>query len=223
MRKLSISMMIVLIALAAFPAAAADIKTEDQKVLYALGAFISRDAEAFKLTPEELAIVQQGFADNLLGRKLAVDPKDYEDKINKLAQARIHSEAEVEKKKSVNFLDKAEKEKGAKRTKSGMVYIPVKQGSGKQPNPTSTVKVHYTGTFVDGKVFDSSVQRGTPAEFRLDGVIPCWTEGVSMMKEGGKARLVCPSYLSYGQAGRPPVIPGGATLLFEIELLEIRK
>lgn len=223
MRKLFISMTIVLTALAAFPAPAADIKTEDQKVLYALGAFISRDAEVFKLTPEEVAIVQQGFADNLLGRKLIVDPKSYEDKINKLAQARIHSDAEIEKQKSVAYLDRAAKEKGAKRTKSGMVYIPVKQGSGKQPNPTSTVKVHYTGTLVDGKVFDSSVQRGTPAEFRLDQVIPCWTEGVSMMKEGGKARLVCPSYLSYGEAGRPPLVPGGAMLLFEVELMEIRK
>ena len=88
---------------------------------------------------------------------------------------------------------------------------------------TDVVSVHYHGTLPDGKVFDSSVQRGQPAEFPLNQVIPCWTEGVQKMKVGGKARLVCPSTIAYGDQGRPPVIPGGATLVFEVELLEVAK
>ncbi len=220
MRKL---FLVLLIALTAVPAMAADIKTDDQKTLYALGAFVSRDLDVFKLTPEELQFVQQGFADNLLGKKLIVDPAAYQDKINRLAQSRIQAYAEVEKQKSVVFLERAAQEKGAKKMASGMVYVPIKTGKGKQPKPTDTVKVHYTGTLVDGKVFDSSVQRGKPAEFQLNKVIPCWTEGVGLMKTGGKAKLVCPSYVAYGDVGHPPAIPGGATLIFEVELLDVKK
>ncbi len=91
-----------------------------------------------------------------------------------------------------------------------------------QPKPTNFVKVNYTGTFIDGKEFDSSVKRGQPVEFPLNRVIPCWTEGIGMMKVGGKAKLVCPSNLAYGDQGRPPVIPGGATLIFEVELLDAK-
>ncbi|HEX8908988.1 MAG TPA: FKBP-type peptidyl-prolyl cis-trans isomerase, partial [Anaeromyxobacteraceae bacterium] len=92
-----------------------------------------------------------------------------------------------------------------------------------QPKETDTVKVHYTGTLIDGKVFDSSVKRGQPAEFPLNQVIKCWTEGVAKMKVGGKAKLVCPSSIAYGDEGRPPTIPGGATLVFEVELLDVKK
>jgi FKBP-type peptidyl-prolyl cis-trans isomerase FkpA len=84
------------------------------------------------------------------------------------------------------------------------------------------VKVHYVGTLIDGKEFDSSVKRGQPVEFPLGQIIPCWAEGVAMMKTGGKAKLVCPSEIAYGDRGRPPIIPGGATLVFEVELLEVK-
>ena len=97
------------------------------------------------------------------------------------------------------------------------------EGKGPTPKPTDTVKVHYAGTLVDGKEFDSSIKRGQPISFPLNQVIPCWTEGVQKMKVGGKAKLVCPSAIAYGDSGRPPVIPGGATLVFEIELLGIEK
>ena len=102
------------------------------------------------------------------------------------------------------------------------VDIPVKEGAGANPTATSTVKVHYHGTLRDGTVFDSSVQRGQPISFPLNGVIPCWTEGVQKMKVGGKAKLVCPSDTAYGDQGSGP-IPGGATLLFEVELIAIEK
>src|SRR5204862_253249 len=110
---------------------------------------------------------------------------------------------------------------GAKKTDSGLVYTELKAGRGDAPKTTDTVKVHYTGTLTDGTVFDSSVQRGEPATFPLNGVIKCWTEGLQMMKVGGKAKLVCPSDIAYGDQGRPPQIGPGAPLVFEAELVEV--
>ena len=118
-------------------------------------------------------------------------------------------------------LEAAAKEAGAIVTKSGLVYRSLKDGSGANPGATDTVKVHYKGTFPDGKEFDSSYSRGTPAEFPLNRVIPCWTEGVQRMKLGGKAKLTCPSAIAYGERGAGAVIPPNSTLLFEVELLGI--
>jgi len=119
------------------------------------------------------------------------------------------------------YLEKAAAEPGAQKTASGLVYRDVTAGSGASPKATDTVRVHYRGTLINGKEFDSSYARNEPAEFPLNRVIPCWTEGVQKMKVGGKARLVCPSSIAYGEGGAPPDIPGGATLVFEIELLGI--
>lgn len=107
-------------------------------------------------------------------------------------------------------------------TASGLVYQSLKDGSGAQPTATDTVKVHYRGTLPDGKEFDSSIKRGQPAEFPLNRVIPCWTEGVQKMKVGGKAKLVCPPAIAYGERGAGP-IPPNATLNFEVELLDIKR
>jgi FKBP-type peptidyl-prolyl cis-trans isomerase FkpA len=97
----------------------------------------------------------------------------------------------------------------------------LREGTGPSPTAADRVKVHYHGTFPDGRVFDSSVQRGEPATFPLGGVIPCWTQGVAQMKVGGKAKLTCPPELAYGPSGAPPTIPPNATLVFEVELLGI--
>ena len=115
----------------------------------------------------------------------------------------------------------ASKEAGAMVTKSGLVYRSLKDGTGASPAATDKVKVHYKGTFPDGKEFDSSYKRNEPTEFPLNGVIPCWTEGVQLMKTGGKAKLTCPASIAYGQRGAGGVIPPNATLHFEIELLAI--
>ena len=115
----------------------------------------------------------------------------------------------------------ASKEAGAQVTKSGLVYRSVKDGSGPSPLSTDKVKVHYKGTFPDGKEFDSSYKRNEPTEFPLNRVIACWTEGVQLMKVGGKAKLTCPSAIAYGERGAGGVIPPNATLVFEIELLAI--
>jgi FKBP-type peptidyl-prolyl cis-trans isomerase FkpA len=114
------------------------------------------------------------------------------------------------------------KEKGAKVTPSGLVYLALTEGKGNSPAPTDTVKVHYKGTFADGKEFDSSYKRNEPTSFPLNRVIPCWTEGVGMMKVGGKAKLTCPAAIAYGaRGGGGGVIPPNTTLLFEVELLGI--
>jgi FKBP-type peptidyl-prolyl cis-trans isomerase FkpA len=119
------------------------------------------------------------------------------------------------------YLEKAAAEPGAVKTASGLIYRELRPGSGPSPMATDTVKVNYKGTLPDGTEFDSSYKRNEPATFPLNRVIPCWTEGVQKMKVGGKSQLVCPASIAYGEAGSPPAIPGGATLVFEIELLGI--
>ncbi|HLN00912.1 MAG TPA: FKBP-type peptidyl-prolyl cis-trans isomerase [Bryobacteraceae bacterium] len=119
------------------------------------------------------------------------------------------------------YLEKAAAMPGATRTASGLVYRELQAGTGASPKATDQVKVHYRGTLVNGTEFDSSYKRNEPATFPLNQVIPCWTEGVQKMKVGGKSQLVCPSSIAYGDRGSPPEIPGGATLIFEIELLGI--
>ena len=119
--------------------------------------------------------------------------------------------------------DSAESEGKTVRTDSGLEITELRPGEGDHPTRASVVEVHYHGTFEDGEVFDSSVDRGKPATFPLSGVIPCWTEGVALMKVGGKSRLVCPPKIAYGARGTPPRIPPNATLTFEVELLKIVK
>ena len=119
-------------------------------------------------------------------------------------------------------IDKAAKEKGAVKTASGMVYRSIKNGRGKSPSASSTVEVNYRGTLTNGKEFDSSYKRNQSIKFPLSGVIPCWTEGVQMMKVGGKAKLVCPPELAYGTRGAGQDVPPNATLIFEVELLDIK-
>lgn len=109
------------------------------------------------------------------------------------------------------------------KTQSGLIFQSIKEGTGPSPTAADTVRVHYRGTFPDsGKEFDSSHSRGEPAEFPLRRVIPCWTEGVQMMKVGGKAKLTCPPAIAYGAAGAPPAVPPNSTLVFEVELLAIK-
>ena len=115
----------------------------------------------------------------------------------------------------------AAKEAGAVVTASGLVYRSLKDGTGASPTAVDKVKVHYRGTFPDGKEFDSSYKRNEAIEFPLNGVIKCWTEGVQRMKVGGKAKLTCPASIAYGERGAGGVIPPNATLLFEVELLAI--
>ncbi|MDP2854743.1 MAG: FKBP-type peptidyl-prolyl cis-trans isomerase [Smithellaceae bacterium] len=220
MRKLMIVVFIALFAVWGCSPEAP--KTEDQKAFYALGAHLNKQLSVFDLSPEELKYVQQGMSDAAAGKKLATEPEANMQKLGELAQARMAKATEKQKAQAKPFLEKAAAEKGAQKTASGLVYTEIKAGTGAQPKATDIVKVHYVGTLIDGKEFDSSVKQGKPVELPLNQVFSCWTEGVSMMKVGGKAKLVCPSETAYGDQGRPPVIPGGATLVFEVELLDTK-
>jgi FKBP-type peptidyl-prolyl cis-trans isomerase FkpA/FKBP-type peptidyl-prolyl cis-trans isomerase FklB len=204
-------------------AAAPELKTDDQKTLYALGLAMSQSLSSFKLTDAELDLVKAGLSDGVLNRQKKVDLETFGPKIQELAKARTTAAAEDEKKSSQAFLEKAAAAKGVVKTASGLVYSEITPGTGDQPKATDKVKVHYEGKLIDGTVFDSSIQRGQPVSFGLDQVIPCWTEGLQRMKVGGKSKLVCPSNIAYGDHGAPPKIKPGATLVFEVELLEIEK
>ena len=125
--------------------------------------------------------------------------------------------------KEKTFLAENGKKDGVKTTESGLQYVVLSEGSGEKPKATDTVKVHYTGTFTDGKTFDSSVERGEPAEFVVEEVIPGWVEALQLMPVGSKYKLFIPSSLAYGEEGAGGVIPPFSTLVFEVELLSIEK
>ncbi|MGH7804548.1 MAG: FKBP-type peptidyl-prolyl cis-trans isomerase [Candidatus Binatia bacterium] len=197
--------------------------TDDDKTLYALGLSMARNINTLELSEKEVAIVEQGFHDGARNQESKVEIGVYGPRIQVLAKERLAKVGEAESKTGADFLAKAEKEKGVKKTASGLLYQEIKAGKGESPKADSKVKVHYHGTLRDGSVFDSSVDRKEPASFALNQVIPCWTEGVQMMKVGGKSKLVCPASLAYKERGAPPKIKPNSPLVFEVELLEIVK
>jgi len=223
LKSVALSVVLVMAAAAVSGAAGPELKTDDQKTLYALGLVISQNLASFNLSAADLEPVLAGVSDGVLKKEYKVDVQTYAPKISQLQASRAGASAAVEKKAGQAFLEKAAAEKGATQTPSGLIITTIKPGTGPSPKATDKVKVHYHGTLTDGTVFDSSVQRGQPIELPLNGVIKCWTEGVQLMKVGGKSKLVCPSDIAYGDQGRPPQIKPGATLVFEVELLDIVK
>ncbi len=218
----ALALIVVLVAVPAV-AAAPELATDEQKTLYALGLAIAQNLAPFALSPADLEVVKAGLTDGLASKDTKVDLKTYGPRIAELRNARLTAAAVPERKAGQAFVDKAAAEKGASRTASGAIVSTLKPGTGASPTAADKVKVHYHGTLTDGTVFDSSIQRGEPITFPLNGVIKCWTEGVQQMKVGGKSRLVCPADTAYGDRGAPPKIKPGATLVFDVELLEIVK
>jgi FKBP-type peptidyl-prolyl cis-trans isomerase len=201
-------------------------KVDTSKALYGLGLAIARSVETFALTPAELDQVLKGIRDGVSGKPKAALDQTVQAAVNELARERAPKAAEKaatrEKEAGAPYLAKMAKDPKAKKTPSGAIVIIEKEGPGASPKDTDKVKVNYTGTLVNGTVFDSSAGRG-PAEFPLNQVVKCWTEALQLMKVGGKAKVVCPSAIAYGERGSPPVIPGNAVLTFEVELLDIVK
>jgi FKBP-type peptidyl-prolyl cis-trans isomerase FkpA len=221
MRRFIVTM---LIALLAAPAFAADMpKTEEQKTLYALGMLVSSSLSVFHLTPSELEVVKQGLTDTVTNKTPAVELSAYNERVQQLFMARRKAEGEKQAGMYKGFLEKAASAKGAVRTASGLVYLSLKDGSGATPSPTDTVRVNYRGTFPDGREFDSSYKRGEASELKMDGIIKCWSEGLQKMKTGGKAELVCPPEIAYGDGGVVDLILPYATLVYEVELLDVKK
>ena len=201
-------------------AAAPEPTTDEQKALYALGLAINQSLGNFTLSEPEFELVKSGITDGFFKRP-KVDLQTFGLKISELQQARALVVAEAEKKVGAAFLAKAAAESGAKKTESGAILTTIKEGKGATPKVTDMVKVRYLGTLIDGTVFDSSAKLGEPAMIRVNEMSKCWVEGIQQIKVGGKSRLVCPSNLAYRDKGLPPLIKPGATLVFEIELLEI--
>jgi FKBP-type peptidyl-prolyl cis-trans isomerase len=195
-------------------------QTDEQKTIYAIGVAISGNLSQFNLTADEVAFLTEGLRDGVLKNPLKADLATYGPRIQQLVEERASAAAGEEKAASEAWVAQQASQAGAERSPSGVVFIPMTEGTGANPTATSTVRVHYHGTLRDGSVFDSSVERNEPISFPLNGVIPCWTEGVQKIKVGGKAKLICPSDTAYGDQGSGS-IPPGAALAFEVELLGI--
>jgi len=177
--------------------AAQSFKSEDEKTFYALGVMLGKNLSTFNPSKSELEVIKRGMSDGATGAKPQVSLDEYRQKIDALHRERSKVKAEEEQKRSQPFLAKAAAENGAVKTSTGLIYKEITPGAGASPKESDTVKVHYRGSLTDGTEFDSSYKRNEPAEFKLTGVIPCWTEGLQRMKVGGKAKLVCPSSLAY--------------------------
>lgn len=197
-------------------------KASKKDVSYAFGVAIGNSLKE--------AYVSLDYSSFLKGIKDVLDkdkPEIDMEKAQELIQAAV-MEAQEKKnaenaEKEKTFLAENGKKDGVKTTESGLQYVVLSEGSGEKPKATDTVKVHYTGTFTDGKTFDSSVERGEPAEFVVEEVIPGWVEALQLMPVGSKYKLFIPSALAYGEEGAGGVIPPFSTLVFEVELLSIEK
>ena len=211
---------------AAAPASsAAAPRTEAEKADYALGALLGKSVAALALGPAEVEQVVAGLRDRALGKELQVDLGVYGPKAQQLnmehqAAAQLAA-ATAQKAKDAPFMEAAAKEPGAIQLPSGLVFKELTAGQGASPVNGDTVEVNFEGSLVDGTVFDGTRQHGGPRRFALNATIPCLAEGVKKLSPGGSARLVCPSGTGYGDRGRLPVIPGGATLRYEVELLAV--
>lgn len=199
------------------------LSSEEDKTFYAMGYMLGGNLSRLSLTDKEIASLYKGIAAASKGDKAEVDMGVYQAKIQEVFKARMDAVAAKEKEAGSAFIDKFVKDENATKTASGLAYKVIKEGTGATPTAEDTVEVHYHGTLTDGTVFDSSVERGKTISFPLNRVIKGWTEGLQTMKEGGKTKFVIPADLAYGENGAPPKIPGGATLVFEVELFKVIK
>ena len=221
---LSVSLMgLVLVACNKNDPSSVKLENEDEKTFYAMGFMLGGNLQRLSLNDKELAALYKGVAAASKNEKSEVDMAVYQNRIQEVFKSRMDKVAQTEKDAGKAFIEKFVKDESATKTESGLAYKVIKEGTGKTPMAEDVVEVHYHGTLADGTVFDSSVERGKTISFPLNRVIRGWTEGLQTMKEGGKTKFVIPADLAYGDAGAPPKIPGGATLVFEVELFKVSK
>lgn len=201
-------------------------QNDNEKMSYSMGLNM---AEYVVHTPIDLVpeLVLEGLRDALAG-KPGISPEEYsaamralQMKIQEAARSQAKDQAEKNRKEEETFMAANKGKAGVMTTASGLQYEILKNADGPKPGKSSKVRVHYTGTLLNGQVFDSSVERGTPAEFGLAQVIPGWTEGLQLMPAGSKFRFYIPARLAYGERGAPGAIPPNAALIFDVELLGI--
>ncbi len=216
---------------------APELKSEEDKTLYALGLTLGKNVETFDLSSRDIQVVTSGMRDALGNADAKVDLEVYAAKIQSLAKERTERRAKKEQARAATFLAEVAKEDGVVALESGVLIKMLTPGKGKSPAATDTVKVHYKGTLADGTVFDSSMpdegkageKADEPATFSLQHVIPCWRIALQKMKESGRAKLWCPSNSAYRDRGKPArlpgdvTIPGGAALLFEVTLVDVKR
>jgi FKBP-type peptidyl-prolyl cis-trans isomerase FkpA len=197
------------------------LETEDQKTVYALGYAAAQGMANFAMTEEEARFFVLGFTEAIAGTESRVDIATEAPRFDQLSQRRMAGAAEVERAVAEGFLAEEAAVPNTVRLDSGLLFREITLGEGDSPSLDARVKVHYHGTLRDGTVFDSSVERGKAAQFPVRGVIACWTEALQRMKPGGKAVVVCPADIAYGNRGAGANIKPGAALKFEVELIEV--
>jgi FKBP-type peptidyl-prolyl cis-trans isomerase FklB len=216
MKKLLLASMAFAITLTA---SSQGFKTRKDSVSYALGITMAETLKKSGITEYNEDLIKKAISEHLAGKAtfdVLTSEKIYKEETRKIAEQK----SLANKKAGETFLAENKKKKGVKSTASGLQYLNTQEGTGAQPDANDKVTVHYNGTLIDGTVFDSSVQRGTPATFGLNQVIPGWTEGLQLMKEGGKTTFYIPSELAYGSRNQAK-IPGNSTLIFEVELIKV--
>jgi FKBP-type peptidyl-prolyl cis-trans isomerase FklB len=207
----------------------AKLKTNIDSISYLIGNDIAKDfkSRGIEINPDALARGFMDIADTT--RELLIPETEktrimtaFQQEMQKKQMDEMMKKAELNKKEGTVFLEQNKTKPGVKVTATGLQYKIITEGTGKTPTPTDSVTVHYKGSLLNGTVFDNSYDRGQPAKFVLNAVIPGWTEGLQLMKEGGKAELYIPAELGYGDRGAGNVIPGGSALIFEVELIKVK-
>lgn len=189
---------------------------------YMLGVAMTRNLSDYEFSKQEISDIIKGFTDGLNKKTKSQEVVDYE-KVNSFINEKRQINVSKHKKEGIEYLNNMTKEQNSKKYDSGLVMVVQKEGNGEIPSATDRVKVHYKGYLINGKTFDSSYDRGQPVDFVLNQVIPCWTEALTKVKVGSKVKIGCPSDIAYGDRGIEPTIPGGSTLIFDVELIDIIK
>ncbi|MBO7068419.1 MAG: FKBP-type peptidyl-prolyl cis-trans isomerase [Bacteroidaceae bacterium] len=191
------------------------------KISYALGLGIGQQLKSMNIEDFSIEDFTKSISDVMSGKETAISSREAQAMLNEYFQKKEKEQAQTAIAEGKVYLEQNAKREGVTQTKSGLQYEVLSEGTGKSPKATDTVRCHYEGRLLDGTVFDSSYQRGEPADFGLNQVIPGWTEGVQLMKEGSKFRFHIPYLLAYGERGAGAQIPPYSTLVFDVELIKV--